>query len=548
MTLFVDTFTRTGSLSGSRTESGDGVWSNPNSSASLNGDVATLPGGSGAFLLAGTGEADLTAQVAGGNYAGIFVRGPGGLGGWRLEGYYQTYSSGSYQTQPSYTAYYTVSELTTDSYDVPNCPTIGQTMTQSQCGSSSFPSSIGGACGGSSGTGRSSYRAYLQSVQQSGTCQVYVPGSYTLYFSRLINPDGSIVWSGQTAYAPLLRLRAQGSTITAWVNGSQVATATDSNATSRARNAHGISAGADQVQFTRVSLDTLNVPPNAPLIVEPATNAVVDRTQPITLRWQFNDPDVDDRQSKFDLQYRVVGSDTWTWRPQETPTASYTVPTGTFGDSQQIQWQVRTYDAQGVVGPWSAASYFRAGTPPPAPTWTSPTNGGQIPTETFTAQWSSASQVSFEVRVSDTSGALISTTGTVTSQQRQQRLTFPENNVTRRLAVRIQAGGLWSPWATVTATVSYTAPAVTAVSVTADDVNGSIIVDLVSPAPTGTQPAVRFLDLYRRAGEGSEERVAANLPVSTVWTDWTPATGVEHAYRAVAHGANGVTSTSAPTT
>lgn len=555
MTLFQDSFSRSGVLDGSLPDVGDGTarWLTSSAGVQCNGAQVVIPAAGWAALAVGAGDADLTAQaVTSPPGPGIFVRSPGpGAGGWRLENYAQTYSTGYYETRPNYIGQYKVGGIQVDSRDQGACPALGSLSNVSQCGNSNFASSYTQACG----SWGSNVTYYLQGVYQSGTCQVYVPGSYTVYFSQLINPAGTVVWQGQTAYAPVLRLRAQGSTIAAYVNGTQVATATDADQASRLRTRHGLYSSASQVgQFEFINLDTLNTAPNAPVITAPANNSVVDRTSAVTLAWSFNDPDPGDTQSKYDLQFRKVGSSTWTPATRETPTTSHSLAANTLDDGAQYEWQVRTYDSQGVVGPWSSTSYFRAGTPPPPPTWVAPINGGQIPTEQFIARWSSASQVAYELQVyADASGSPdlaagpLFTTGTVTSNAREQQLTFSTNNVTRHLRLRIQAGGLWSQWSTARATVSYTPPPTTVVNTLPDDERGCIIVDLRTPAPTGTQPAVLFCDVYRKVDTAAEERVATRLDDDGRWIDWTPTSGAVHRYRAVAFGANGVTSTSEPT-
>lgn len=105
--------------------------------------------------------------------------------------------------------------------------------------------------------------------------------------------------------------------------------------------------------------------------------------------------------------------------------------------------------------------------------------------------------------------------------------------------------GLLSPWSSSKATVSYTPPAVPALTMTTRDTDATITVLITNPAPTGGQPSVTAHDLYRREnGAGEGIRIAAGLPPGTSYVDRTPAAGVDYSYRVVAFGNNGTTSTS----
>lgn len=292
----------------------------------------------------------------------------------------------------------------------------------------------------------------------------------------------------------------------------------------------------------------LNQPPNAPTNLSPTGNVTIDRTVAQRFSWVFSDPNAGDSQSKYDLQYRVVGAGTWTTVTGTTPNQFHDFAAATFA-AGDYEWQVRTYDAGGVVGPWSASSFFKAGTPPTAPTITSPTNGSTISQSTGSVAWSYPSQQAYQARkVADSAGNPDTATvyydsGVVESTTaRTQALTFPVNNRWEHIQVRIRDGGLWSTWASVRVNVAYTPPGVPTVVAAGNDSLGYISVAITNPAPGAGEPTVTQNYLYRREdASGDGIRIKTGIAASGTYNDHAVATGVVYQYKAVAVGSNGTT-------
>lgn len=311
-----------------------------------------------------------------------------------------------------------------------------------------------------------------------------------------------------------------------------------------------------------IALRTTNVAPNAPLLVSPVGAVTLDSTSGQRLDWTFSDPDGGDTQSKYDLRYRVVGAASWTDLTGTTSVTHRDVAAGFFADGD-YEWQVRTYDAQGLVGPYSASSFFTVATPPPGPSITDPINGATIAAETYTVVWSSPDQDAYQLRVvaDDGAGSPDETTvrydtGTVVSSvARSASVPFPTNGVTEHIQLRVQDGGLWSsPYTTVWVDVSYTPPATPTLAVTAGET--SISVAVTHPAPSGGEPTVESQDIYRTELDSTGEPVEAtrirhrdgvDLAPGATFTDHRVAAGTGYAYEAVAFGDNGTSSTSART-
>src|SRR5690606_12646300 len=72
---------------------------------------------------------------------------------------------------------------------------------------------------------------------------------------------------------------------------------------------HAVIKGTDRLY---VIAHGLNRPPLAPTLITPAVGEVIARTQAQTFRVAFNDPDPGDSMSALAIQYRPVGSSSWT--------------------------------------------------------------------------------------------------------------------------------------------------------------------------------------------------------------------------------------------
>lgn len=298
-----------------------------------------------------------------------------------------------------------------------------------------------------------------------------------------------------------------------------------------------------------VALRNGNVAPNAPTLAGPASNATVDRTVTQRFSWTFSDPDAGDSQSAYDVQYRV-GTGAWTTVSGSTPNQYRDFASGTFASGSTYEWQVRCYDSQGVVGPWSASSFFTAATPPATPSITAPTSGGTV-SSTAAVTWSAPSQTDYQVRrvadnagTADTGTVYYDTGDVVDAASRALTLSFPVNNRWEHVQVRVKSGGLWSAWADVRVLVSFTPPATPTLSVTADNATASILVQVTNPAPGAGVPAVSYNDLYvREVGDsGAGMRLATGVGNNGTFTWWTPASGVDYEFQVVAVATNGTTS------
>jgi len=306
-----------------------------------------------------------------------------------------------------------------------------------------------------------------------------------------------------------------------------------------------VASGSPSSASVTVALREPNHAPNAPTPNSPATGTTVDLGATNRFGFTPSDPDAGDSQSAFDLQYRL-GTGAWTTVSQTTPNSFWDATGGTF-TAGSYEWQVRTYDALGLVGPWSASSFFTAASTPGVPSITAPTSGSTISASSATVTWSTSDQTDYQVRKMDDVAGVAGTTvyydsgDVVDSITRSVSVAFPINNRWEHIQVRVKAAGLWSAWADCRVYVSYTPPMVPSVVAYPDSATASIAVVVTNPVPTGGEPVVSYNDIYVSSPLDPEIRAATLVPPNSMWTWKRPGAVRAYQIRAVAVGTNGTT-------
>lgn len=305
-----------------------------------------------------------------------------------------------------------------------------------------------------------------------------------------------------------------------------------------------------------------NLAPNAITFNSPdPTAGTLDNTVAQQFSWTFSDPNTStgDYQSKADIQYwqldsngARVGSAT-TILGAATTAQNYTFAANTFGTAQ-YEFQIRTYDSSGTVGPWGPSAFYTFATPPAAPSVTAPANNSTV-AGTATVSWTSANQDFWSITISDPNLSDDPNAYYVDSHNfgnsatdHSKEVFFFQNNVTRQIAVVVHYQGLYSQPGIVDVNVSYTTPvASTVTSALVDDAGFGFpyalaITDVQSTQPVGdSYPTVTTIDIsVREAGDpvATELRLAAGVqPNSTVkW--YAPRSGVDYEAKVRTYGDN----------
>jgi hypothetical protein len=331
-------------------------------------------------------------------------------------------------------------------------------------------------------------------------------------------------------------------------SSSEAAVADTDQASAGASATYAWGSGVGAARTFIVTL-TQNIAPNAPTLVSPVDTSVVDVTSTQRFTWTFSDPDPGDSQSGYDLRYSSNAGSSWTTLSGTTPNTYRDIVGGTFTSGVAYEWQVRTYDSQGVVGPWSTSKHFTGGTPPAGPTVTYPVAGGTV-AFSDRVDWSYPTQQAYRVRVvadasgaADTSTVYYDSTAVTDAVARTAALTFAGlNGLWVHILLSVENGGLWSAEIDRRVIVSFTPPPTPSLDLTVGD--SSISATWTTAAPSGGQPAVDHVDLYVSHDNGiTEARLATGLPANGDWTWWTPASGVDYSFRVASVATSGVEST-----
>lgn len=305
-----------------------------------------------------------------------------------------------------------------------------------------------------------------------------------------------------------------------------------------------------------VVLARANVAPNAPALVSPADGSILNRLADVPLTWTFSDPDTGDTQGDADIRYRVVGAPSWT-TVSGTSAQSYTITAGTLAVGD-YEWQVRTYDQDGLVGPYSTSGFFTAADPPDPPVLVVPTEGQQVGA-TLLVEWTAAEQDAYRIsRKSDNGGAVgetvYFTTPTITNPSARERfITFDVPDRTEHVVIEIQFDGIWSAPDSASVNVFFEPPAtptrtLTPIKIDPDDRSESAIqVDITNPTPVGDQQVTTSNEVWTAYPGEEPIRIAKDVAVNGSWTYYTPPSGVDHdpILYVVARSANGGRASSA---
>ena len=279
-----------------------------------------------------------------------------------------------------------------------------------------------------------------------------------------------------------------------------------------------------------------NEPPETPTLLSPVGGVKKDRTQSIQFNWQHNDAG---NQSKVEFIWREQGTAMW-YNIYSTTTNEYLIITQNTFPFAKIEWQVKTYDQEGLASPWSGTGIFNAAEQTNAPGIITPAQDEVIPTTETVLEWSSVDQDEFEIEV--VSESVVVWSVSKASQNKAITIGFGfTNNTEYVIRVRVRAtDGIWSDWAEVTITTSFLQPPLPFIETETDSERGSIRLNIFNPTPVAPEPSVTKNELFRRIGT-DWIKLANNIPRNFYYEDFTPANSVEYEYKVIATGSNNTT-------
>lgn len=298
-------------------------------------------------------------------------------------------------------------------------------------------------------------------------------------------------------------------------------------------------------------VDTPNEAPTAPTL---ASRSNFDGNASASFDWSFNDPDIGDTQTSFQLDVNTAsGVDEFDTGQTSGTTGSYTLAASTLASPGSWQWRVRTWDEAGASGAWSTYAAFSTGVGGTV-TVTDPVadNPSNFIVNTYPVAWSlaGATQADYRVEVYRTdTEALVYTSGWVTSADVTHTVTGLLSDVEQRIEVTTRTAlAVESQTGTRLVTPDFDSPDQPSITVTEVPDEGHTSIVVTNPSPTGSKPSVTYAQILRRAltglAAGDDWTVIGAVVEDGTWKDYTAASQITYEYLARAVSADDTTTDS----
>jgi hypothetical protein len=307
-----------------------------------------------------------------------------------------------------------------------------------------------------------------------------------------------------------------------------------------------------------------NVPNQAPTAPTLVTRTAFDADDPALFEWIFNDPDVGDAQSAYQLVITAVGAGSPTYDSTKLPlTDEYvTLPGATLTNAGSWLWNVTTWDGSDAQSPVSTdGSVSTSATGTVDITDPAADNPAGLITSYYDVVWSvtGTTQAAYRVQLTrtDTSSS-ISDSGWLTGVVTTRLVEGLISDVACRVDVTVRdALAIETNTASRLLTASYASPDTPTITVVegtlaSDDDGPHIVITVTNPVPTGSRPDVTTNNIYRRVYDAEASSDAYTLIGQAIpdgeYSDYTAAGGVIYEYYASAVAVGGGTTDSASDT
>lgn len=282
-------------------------------------------------------------------------------------------------------------------------------------------------------------------------------------------------------------------------------------------------------------------PPDAPYITSPVAGNV-GANAAITVNFSYQSSVAGSTQSSFDIRYQVENASTWNTIGQPGSNAnSYTLPASDFVSGNSYVIEVRTYDQEGDVSPWSSVT-ISITDQPATPIITSPTPGQILTSGEFTLIWKiqdGLTQNSYNIELDYAS--VTTNIGNTKSAATTRTITGLSNGP---LSVRVMydttsSPGVFSEFASVSFDINTNPPDAPTVIIQnasyAGAKAGTVCITIQNPETNSNGSLTNHNEVYRtNMLTGVEEQVGFLLTPSTYGSDfydYSVASNVPYKYR-----------------
>jgi hypothetical protein len=282
-------------------------------------------------------------------------------------------------------------------------------------------------------------------------------------------------------------------------------------------------------------VDRINIPPTQPIL--DATDNF-DATSDQEFSWTFRDPNLSDQQSAYQLQIIRVADSTVEYDSGKVVSSneSMTLSGGSIANNVDYYWQVRTWDVDDAVSPWSVQDAFSTSdTGVVDITDPSADNLEGIFTINYLVKWSltGATQEEYRLKLIKVSDSTVHTdTGWVTSSVQEHLVTGMISDVEYRIEVTTRNNLVESNTATRLITTHYDTPEGPIVSVSVTSGLEYATVSVINPEPRGDRPNPTVNQIFRRpVDSGDRFLMVGTCPPNSSFRDYTVASGLQYEYK-----------------
>lgn len=285
--------------------------------------------------------------------------------------------------------------------------------------------------------------------------------------------------------------------------------------------------------YTESNLVIIQTPPDPPTNLSPDNDEAVDITGVIPITWQHNSVD-GSNQTYFAIRFRELGGSWSLYVNKYAREESYSnVNTSSF-TAGVWEYEVSTWGActtgglDGTgQGDYSATASFTLSTPPEG-TITSPNGIDDYAYSVLELTWSYSqlelnSQTQYTAILYDENDTVLETKQGSNDDTLAVFTTRLTNATDYKVTLTVQEEtGLWSDTETVEFTTDFYVPPTPTITVE-EGQDGTAIIEITNPTPSGTEVSTEYNTLYRSVDGGVTYEIALNdIPANTTVTDFLP--------------------------
>lgn len=275
----------------------------------------------------------------------------------------------------------------------------------------------------------------------------------------------------------------------------------------------------------------------------PNSNTSFDATLNKDLEWTFQDPDVGDSQSAYQVIITRVSDGVTVHDTGKviSPTAKYTLPANTLVNGINYQWKVRTWDSHDLASDYSSLASFRTSSPPVV-LINVPVNEGTYDKGILTVTWTysdseSDVQAKYRAKLLDINDNVLEDSGEVSGAAIQHQFAYIlANNTQYKVSVTVWDETGQQSVADINTFISdFIPPVAPVITISPNSGGGYINITIANPDNDPGKPATDRNDVYRRkVGELNWVRIAKEIGPNGSYVDYAVASGVIYEYKVVA--------------